>query len=302
MDQRLEAIIARVPGWQGASDLTVRPLGGGITNENYRVDCQGESFVLRLAGANSELLGINRQNEVAANRAAAAIGVAPQVVAFLPLEGILITRFLEAPPIREEKMRQPQTIRRIAETLRQVHALAPIAGHFSAFEVVRTYAERAQEHGVRIPASYQPMLQEADRLQAACAVRPLAPCPCHNDLLSGNFLDDGQIRILDWEYAGMGDPYFDLANLAMNNHFDDSNDELLLRAYWGSLTEGRFARLRLMKAMSDFREAMWGVLQQGISKLDFDFTGYAEKHFARMQETVSDQRWRHWLQEVIDGS
>lgn len=106
--------------------------------------------------------------------------------------------------------------------------------------------------------------------------------PCHNDLLNANFLDDGEIRIVDWEYAGMGDRFFDLANLSVNHEFGGGADQALLEAYFGEATQEALGQLRQMKFMSDFREAMWGVLQSGISTLDFDFTAYAEKHFARM--------------------
>jgi thiamine kinase-like enzyme len=80
----------------------------------------------------------------------------------------------------------------------------------------------------------------------------------------------------------MGDRYFDLANLSVNHEFGPREDRLLLEAYLGEATEAPLEDLRQMKFMSDFREAMWGVLQSGISQLDFDFKAYAAKHFKRM--------------------
>ena len=106
--------------------------------------------------------------------------------------------------------------------------------------------------------------------------------PCHNDLLNANFLDDGEIKIVDWEYAGMGDRFFDLANLSVNQEFGAAEDEILLTSYFGETTAASMASLGMMKFMSDFREAMWGVLQSGISELDFDFNGYAVRHFDRL--------------------
>jgi thiamine kinase-like enzyme len=106
--------------------------------------------------------------------------------------------------------------------------------------------------------------------------------PCHNDLLNANFLDDGEIRIVDWEYAGMGDRFFDLANFSVNHGFGEADDRELLGAYFGTVNGEHLRDLHRMKFMSDFREAMWGVLQSGISELDFDFMGYAAKHFHRL--------------------
>jgi thiamine kinase-like enzyme len=119
--------------------------------------------------------------------------------------------------------------------------------------------------------------------------------PCHNDLLNANFLDDGAIRIVDWEYAGMGDRFFDLANFSVNHEFGVEDDRRLVAAYFGAERKSDLASVRLMRFMSDFREAMWGVLQSGISELDFDFGGYAAKHFERMERTSADRRFSEYL-------
>ena len=115
--------------------------------------------------------------------------------------------------------------------------------------------------------------------------------PCHNDLLNANFIDDGsRIRIVDWEYAGMGDPFFDLGNFSINHELSGDEDEALLTAYEGAARPERLARLQLMRIVSDFREAMWGVLQQGISTLDVDFVEYAAEHFDRLLAQRLDVR------------
>ena len=122
---------------------------------------------------------------------------------------------------------------------------------------------------------------------------------CHNDLLNANFLvEDGQIRILDWEYAGMGDRYFDLANLSANHGLDADEERVLLRAYFGAAGPAHLARLGLMRFMSDFREAMWAVVQQGISAIDFDFHDYAARHFAKLLAQRADPRFERWLHAV----
>ncbi len=298
MEPILSEVIARVPGWPGATDLAVTSLGGGITNQNFRVDVGGESFVVRISGANTELLGIHRENEYAANRAAAAIGVAPEVIHFLRPEGILITRFIRGHAPTPEEIGQPDAIRRVVDVLKRIHAMPPIPGAFSPFRVVEAYAEIGRRHNVALPGNFDWLLQRKQEIEDAFLRDPFTPRPCHNDLLIGNFLDDGQIRVLDWEYAGMGDVAFDLANFAVNQAFSDAQDGILLEAYYGEATAARTARLRLMKAMSDFREAMWGIVQIGISQLDFDFRGYAEKHFRRLTERMKDPGWQRWLQEA----
>jgi thiamine kinase-like enzyme len=113
------------------------------------------------------------------------------------------------------------------------------------------------------------------------------PKPCHNDLLNANFLDDGErLRIVDWEYAGMGDVFFDLANFSNNHELDEDASAELLGAYFGELRDADLGALRLMRFMSDFREAMWGVVQTAVSELDFDFAAYATEHFERLRRTA----------------
>jgi len=291
----LEQAIARIPGWDDPG-LKVTPLGGGITNHNFRVDVGGESFVLRLVGENTDLLGIDREAEYAANRAAAAAGVAPEVVHFLRPEGCLVTRFIDGRAIEPQEIGRPEMIARVAQALRVVHGLPPILGTFSAFAVVGNYSRLARKHGARFPKYFDRLRRELESIWSH--LPESTPRPCHNDLLNANFLDDGTLRILDWEYAGMGDIFFDLANFSRNHDFDPSQDRLLLQAYFGDATAGRLARLRLMRVASDVREAMWGLLQSGISRLDFDFVGYAEKHFRRAAEGIGDPQWSQWLKEA----
>jgi aminoglycoside phosphotransferase (APT) family kinase protein len=125
----LDEALRRVPGWAGQA-LQTTPLGGGLTNHNIRVDVGGETLVLRLAGAGSDLLGIDRRREHAASVAAAAAGVGPEVVHFAEAEGYLVTRFIFGHPIPPEAMRQPANLRRVAQTLHAIHAMPPIPGAF----------------------------------------------------------------------------------------------------------------------------------------------------------------------------
>jgi thiamine kinase-like enzyme len=281
--------------WPGR-DATVEELGGGITNRNYKVRLDGDVYVLRMGGAKTGLLGIDRQVEHAASVRAAEIGVGPEVVAFDELEGWLVTRFIEGRDIAPEAMHSPGVLPRVAEALRRIHGAGPIPGRFDAHAVVESYRAEALEHGAEIPDEFGAAHELSERIRTARGHQALVPC--HNDLLNANFLDDGRIRIVDWEYAGMGDRFFDLANLSVNHDFGVEDDRLLLGAYFGEEREADLAALRLMRFMSDFREAMWGVLQSGISDLDFDFKGYAARHFGRLQATAAAPEFDGFLRAV----
>jgi thiamine kinase-like enzyme len=298
-----EDIITRVPEWAGVDDLCVSSLGGGITNKNYRVDVGEESYVLRIAGANTELLGIDRKNEYIANLAAGNLGIAPQVFYYIEPEGYLVTRFLKAKPLPPEELRQPGNLSKVAQLLRIIHSMPEIPGQFNVFRIVEDYAQVARRYGVQFPENFDWLLSKMYGAEAALQVKAPPLRPCHNDLLNENFLqDNGQIFILDWEYAGMGDIFFDLANLSVNHGFSDVEDNHLLAAYFGEVTQPSWARLKIMKILSDFRESMWGLVQIGISDLDFDFPGYANKHFTRMTTNIKDPRWGEWLQTIQSQS
>ncbi len=261
--------------------VRVSPLGGGITNHNFKVEVDDQVFVLRISGAQTRLLGIDREVEHQANLRAADLGIGPKVAAFIPERGWLVTRFIDGAPISAEQMKRPEVIRRIAATLKKFHDSPPIAGRFDSFAVVEQYRRDAEAHGVAVPQAYEAAEEIADKIRADRGPQP--EVPCHNDLLNGNFLDDGvAIRIVDWEYAGMGDRFFDLANFSVNQEFGEAEDLELLNAYFGDAAAYRLRDLHMMKVMSDLREAMWGVLQSGISELEFDFKGYAARHFERL--------------------
>jgi thiamine kinase-like enzyme len=281
--------------WPGRS-ATIEELGGGITNRNYKIQVDGGVYVLRMGGAKTGLLGIDRAVEHAASLRAAEIGVGPEIVAFVESEGWLVARFIDGRGISPDDMRGTSALPRVAAALRRLHSAAAIPGRFDAHTVVDDYRAEAEAHGVSIPKEFATAREVSERIRAARGPQPLVPC--HNDLLNANFLDDGEIRIVDWEYAGMGDRFFDLANLSVNHDFAVEDDRHLLHAYFEEEREADLAALRLMRFMSDFREAMWGVLQSGISDLDFDFKGYAAKHFGRMEATAAAPEFETYLAVV----
>jgi thiamine kinase-like enzyme len=167
--------------------------------------------------------------------------------------------------------------------------------------VVRDYDALAREYGVTtFPNNYGWLRERMDEIEQVLRTRPLPPAHCHNDLLNGNFLRDeaGKLRILDWEYAGMGDVFFDLANFSAHHELSDVQVHILLENYFENSIPEHFARLKLMQVMSDFREAMWGVLQQGISDVDFDFRGYADQFFDKLGARAGDERYALWLTRV----
>jgi len=277
------------------------PLEGGITNRNYKVRFAGEDVVVRLPGKDTELLGIDRGAERAAGELASGAGIGPEVVAMLDDPPCLVTRFVVGEPIGAEELRRPEAIAEVAAALRTLHACEErLPVEFSSFRVVEAYAERIAARGGAVPSSYEWAAAAAHRIEATLVGPEHEPVPCHDDLLAANFLRTRRgIRIVDWEYAGMGDRYFDLGNFAVNNDLGAEGEAALLVAYFEAPAGARrLASLRLMRFMSDFREAMWGAVQSTISDIEFDFGGYCEKHFDRMRTSAAEGRLERLLEEA----
>ncbi|GAC1376840.1 MAG: hypothetical protein NVSMB44_45830 [Ktedonobacteraceae bacterium] len=295
--QSIQHILEQIPAWRGTHPV-VTPLLGGITNQNYRVDIGGESFVLRIGGKGTQLLGIDRSREHTCTAMAAARGVGAEVIYFLPSEDVLVTRFIVGASISPETAAQPAMLSRIVSSLKRYHAGPAFPGFFSPFATVHNYHKLALERGIPFPATLPRVFALMRQIEDALA--PLhRPQPCHNDLLVGNFLDDGSnIWLLDWEYAAMGDIFFDLGNFAVNQALNEQQCELLLHHYFGAVRPADVAHLHLMRLGSDLRESFWGFLQMAISELDFDYAEYAHRHLNRFLKNIATPQFECWLEDV----
>ena len=264
--------------------ITVERLSGGLTNDNFHVRTGRMSYVARLC-IERRRLGIDRRNEVACQRAAHAMGIAPEIMHHE--DGVLVSAHLKARTMTSEGVRDPKFIPRLAEVLRTLHnAWDQLLGeivYFSAFQTIRTYAETARSLKAELPSDIAALLEDARKLSHKVA--PFVPTLCHNDLLAANILDDGQkVWLVDWEYAGIGHPLFDLAGVSGNCALTEPLEIALLEAYRGKVDPRELTELRLLKTMSLLREALWSVIQTVDSDIDFDYVKYADDNFEAYRE------------------
>lgn len=298
-DFELEPIYAELEPSLGSPAGEPVALSGGITNRNFLVPFEGGDYVLRICTPGVEIISIDRDTEVQANRNAHDAGVAPAVAAWLPQLGCLVTAFVPGETMTPEAMAAPERIAELGTALRAVHAGPALPSGFPTFTLAWEYERSAVRLGGGAhPADLELAQELSTRIGEAVAGRPgHESVPCHNDMLTANFIasPDGLV-LVDWEYAGMNDRFFDLGNAAVNNEFGDEQGAALLEAYFGAPPdEGQVASLALMKLMSDVREAMWGVVQGAASSIDFDYADYAAQHFSRLREGAEDPRLEGWL-------
>ena len=296
--RRADEAVARISLWRG-KDVKVTSLSGGLTNENYLVEAGGERYVMRIPGASTELLSIDRVNEVHNARAAASTGIGPAVLEHVPQADVMVLEFISGPTMSAKTLQTASMVRRIAESFKRLHAAPRFLKDFDMFRLIEDYLRIVDEHKVPIPADYRAWLPRLGEIERAVRVASLPNVPCHNDLLCENFIDDGRyLRIVDYELSGNNDACFDLGNTAQEASLDDGLRAVLCEAYFGHLDPQQLARMNLFALMSDVGWTLWGAIQARISTLDFDFTDYYTTRWNRALAVLDSDRLEGWLTEA----
>ncbi len=295
---RAEDAVGRISLWRGR-DVKVSSLSGGLTNENYLVEAGGERYVMRIPGTSTELLSIDRDNEVYNARAAASTGIGPAVLEHIPQLDIMVLEFIPGETMSAQTLQSERMARRMAESFKRLHAAPRFLKDFDMFRLIEDYLRIVEEHEVRIPSDYRGRLPLVADIERAVKVGALPNVSCHNDLLCANFIDDGHcLRIVDYELSGNNDACFDLGNTAQEASFDDALRAVLCEAYFGRLDRQQLARMNLFALMSDVGWTLWGAIQANISTLDFDFTDYYTTRWNRALEVMESDRFEGWLSEA----
>ena len=301
-----EDVIARIDDWQG-KDVRVEVLGGGITNRNYLVTVDGDPgaagvgrFVLRIPGEGTEAF-IDRTRELNNHAAAAAAGVTPPLLHVIQPGDCTVVPFIRGETMHPESLAgHPDRLEKIVAAMRTYHQKAVFVNKIRVFDMVREYLRMAQDVNAPRPEEIAWMLEQGRRIETAMERDAPAFTACHNDLLSENFIlaPDGKMWIIDWEYGGMTDPYFDLGDFCVEHPLSVAEEKLVLTAYCGGMDEHRYARMELHKLVADLWWSIWAMIQASVSKLDFDFFEYGMNRMRRFQSNAADPDYEAWLESV----
>jgi thiamine kinase-like enzyme len=297
-DEELEALLDRIPVLQGLP-RTVVELHGGLTNRNLHVTTAERDCVVRVFKGDAELLGIDRDAENDNTRAAAEAGVGAGVVDYLPELGVLVIDFITGTTLENGSFAEPGVIDRAAAACRQLHEGPRFTGDFDMFRRQSSYLRTVDERGYRLFDGYADHDAAFHRVQEALAVRAGPTVPCNNDLLAGNFVDDGEkLWLIDYEYSGNNDACFELGNTATECDLDEGQVEALTAAYFGGLERHLLARVRLQSLVSQYGWSLWGAIQAGASSLDFDFFGWGQERFDKADRTFRGPEFERLLEDV----
>ena len=294
----IEEVVSKIEDWRG-KDISIQPLSGGLTNTNFRVTVDGTPYFVRVPGESTELLAIDRNNEVYNTKAAAEAGVAPPVLYHLPEYNVLVLKFLDGQTMSKDALSQPGMPTRMAHTIKKLHAGPRFYSDFNMFRLTEYYLKLCDQRSIKIPEGYLERMPTVARMEEAMSVRSLPTVPCNNDLLAENYIDDGQkLWLIDYEYSGNNDPTFELGNTCQEMEFNDAQIHEVCTAYFGEVTAGKIARMKLNMIMSDVGWGLWAAIQAKISTIEFDFWGWAMDRWGRAVQKMDSAEFPRWLEDV----
>jgi thiamine kinase-like enzyme len=294
--------LARIPDLGPATDARIIRIGG-LTNRNFDVTLGGERYVLRLAGSGTGAY-IDRQVEAHNARVAAAAGVNAEVLFLDPADGTMLCRYIDALTMSVETFRDLARVERAARALRRMHAFTEtFVDRFDVFAKIDEYLDLLRRHRARIPDGYGDLQKEAEVTREVLAARPAALAPCHNDPLAENFLDTGErMFVVDWEYAGLNDPMWDLGDVSVEADFGPDQDRALLGAYFGGAPPVEQAgRMVIYKALCDLVWTLWGLIQLMNDNPAEDFWAYSLGRFERCRRLMASPEFGAALEAVRRG-
>jgi thiamine kinase-like enzyme len=294
----IDDVVSQIPEWKNKSAV-ITPLSGGLTNSNFRVDVDGQPYFVRVPGASTELLAINRENEYYNSKAAFDAGVGPRVLHYVPEHCVMVLEFLNGTTMSKDSLNEPGMPTRMARAIKQLHSGPRFLTDFNMFRLTEYYLQTCEEHNITIPNGYLERMHTVTTIEQAMSAKPLATVPCNNDLLAENYLEDGnKLWLIDYEYSGNNDPTFELGNTCQEMQFSNAQIAEVCAAYFGYAAPDKIARMKLNMIMSDVGWGLWAAIQAKISTIEFDFWGWAIERWGRAVEKMDSPEFRQWLSDV----
>lgn len=296
----VEEVVTKITDWNDKT-VNITPLSGGLTNSNFKVEVDGTPYFVRVPGASTDLLAIDRANEYHNSRAASEAGVAPRICYHLPEYNVMVIEFLDGKTMSKDSLNQPGMPTRMAQAIKRLNAGPRFLLDFNMFRLTEYYLSLCREREIKIPDGYLERIPTVQRIEKAMNVHPLPTVPCNNDLLAENYIDDGkQLWLIDYEYSGNNDPTFELGNTCQEMQFSNAQIEEVCAAYFGDVFPAMIARMKLNMIMSDVGWGLWAAIQAKISTIEFDFWGWAIERWGRAVEKMDSMEFEGWVRDVQD--
>jgi thiamine kinase-like enzyme len=273
---------------------SVTELSGGLTNRNLAIESNGTKYVARISSNSSDLLNINREDEYKNSIIASDAGIGATVYDFLPGQGLLLIGYINGKTFGAEDI--ANNLPRVATAVRTLHGAKPFVSEFNMFTLQKRYLDIVQSNNFIYPAKYLDYEGHIADLKKALSVLPAEIVPCNNDLLPGNFIDDGEkIWLIDYEYSGNNDACFELGNIWAEAFLEYEALVELIDSYYGAHRPEKIARAWLQSLMAKYGWTLWAAIQASISDIDFDFRAWGGEKFDLAQSQFSSDLFKKSL-------
>ena len=273
---------------------SVVELSGGLTNRNLAIESNGDKYVARISSNSSDLLNINREDEYKNSIIASDAGIGATVYDFLPGQGLLLIGYINGKTFGAEDI--ANNLPRVATAVRTLHGAKPFVSEFNMFTLQKRYLDIVQSNNFIYPAKYLEYEGHIADLKKALSVLPAEIVPCNNDLLPGNFIDDGEkIWLIDYEYSGNNDACFELGNIWAEAFLEYEALVELIDSYYGAHRPEKIARAWLQSLMAKYGWTLWAAIQASISDIDFDFRAWGGEKFDLAQSQFSSDLFKKSL-------
>jgi thiamine kinase len=236
-DTLLERAFAALPMLGPRALWRITALAGGFANRSWLLAAADRQIVLRVPVHDTRVLGVDRASERIAIEAAAHVGLAPQLIYFDVVTGLMLSEYAAGPTWSAADTHDLDNVGRLAGRLRILHAIEPPAGarRLDYAELIAQYRRRLAAQSEGQPRNSVVLDKQADRMLASLSAAELGPALgptlCHNDVHHRNIVDGEALWLIDWEYAAVGDRLFDLASFACYHEFNAAERIHLLEAY-----------------------------------------------------------------------
>lgn len=279
---------------------------GGLTNKNYRAVLEdGTQLAIRLAGKGTANY-INRPGEKVNASQMAFKGIAPEIFYYDEKTGSQIVEYIDAPTMHPADFQiRTEVMEKAGAVMSKYHnSGAEFASHFDPIAKVEEYKAILEEHGyTKRYDGWTRMVDALDKISAAYAKHPHPMAPCHCDTLAENFMlqEDGTMRVIDWEYSGMTDPYYDCACVCVENPLDDACEKVYFGAYCGGEpTEEQKARLLINKFLVTTHWSTWSLVQICYGKDEDFYWEYGRTRAVQACSFLDDPDFDHYLELISE--
>ena len=292
MQLKINRILELIPEWKNKA-IKIKPIIGGITNINFMISVDEKKYFLSMKDSKSDILKVNFRNKYYNNNICGQNNLSPNVTHFFESDNLLVTEFYKSDPVSAKLFKNHAKIKDLTEKIKLLHNVRPFLNKFNMFNLIHYYINLINKDypGKKLFS----FLNHIENLEKKLYLPSHEIVPCHNDLVPENILlVNDQIFIVDFDYSGNNDAFFELGNLSVEMNFNELQIIELINCYFGKINEKYISRVYLQGIVSDIGWSLWCFVQEKISNLNFDYKTQAYNRLERAKNKLDSPEFKLW--------